>query len=353
LAANDPFKPWERAFVREAGLVVTYRCQISCQHCNVEAGPHRTEEVALGEALDWIGQIADYRNGRIRALSFTGGEPLYSVERFKTLSSFARERGLFASAVTNAYWASTREGAIALLRQLTGLQALSISTDVHHQKQIPFEWVENAIAAAKECGLPYDVAICTEDVEDPEYLRVIAQLEQITAPNTIARVITFPVGRARMSLDASRYQHTAEPVKSACLMAGLPIFLLDGRVVACIGPILSLTSPQPLAFGSLRERSLQEILDEAEVNPILHAIRIWGPRYLVSRVREAGLAEHLPPSFIKNSICHACYCLMSNPRLVQFMAELAHDQEFVERVAYGRVYYLKETEMVELLGLPT
>jgi hypothetical protein len=68
-------------------------------------------------------------------------------------------------------------------------------------------------------------------------------------------------------------------------------------------------------------------------------------------VHEAGLGESLPAEFVKNSICHACYCLMSHPGIAEFLGELATDPEFLRRVAYGRVYYLRETAMVERLGL--
>jgi MoaA/NifB/PqqE/SkfB family radical SAM enzyme len=331
--------------------MTTYKCQVACPHCVVEAGPHRTEEVALDDALDWIGQIADYEDGWIQALSLTGGEPFYNVDSLRRLSSFASERDLFVSAVTNAYWASDREQAVALLKELGGLKMLAISTDEHHQKQIPFEWVKNAIAAARLCGIPYNVVVCTESKEDAEYKRIVSDLVGVTDPATIMTVITFPVGRALKSVDASRYQRAEEPAQSACLAATAPILFPDGRVIACIGPVINLTSPHPLALGSLREQSLQEILDAAEVNPVLHAIRIWGPRKLVSLVQEAGLGEHLPDRFVKHSICHACYCLMADARIAEFLSELVTDAEFGRKVAYGRVYYLRETKMVELLGL--
>ena len=66
---------------------------------------------------------------------------------------------------------------------------------------------------------------------------------------------------------------------------------------------------------------------------------------------EAGLSQYLPEIYIKDSVCHACYDLMSNNHIVEFFAELADDFEFRRKVAYARVYYLKETRMVELMGL--
>jgi MoaA/NifB/PqqE/SkfB family radical SAM enzyme len=331
--------------------MMTYKCQVACPHCVVEAGPHRTEEVTRDNALDWIGQIAAYGDGWIQALSLTGGEPFFNVDNLRTISSFASDCGLFVSAVTNAYWAADREHAVALLKDLDGLKMLAISTDEHHQRQIPFEWVKNAIMAARLCGIPYNVVVCTESKEDAEYKRIVGDLVEITDPATIMTVITFPVGRALQSVDASRYQRVKEPAQSACLAATAPILFPDGKVVACIGPVINLNTPHPLALGSLREQSLEEILDAAEVNPILHAIRIWGPRKLVSLAQEAGLGQYLPDTFVKHSICHACYCLMSDARIAEFLSELATDAEFREKVAYGRVYYLRETKAVQMLGL--
>jgi hypothetical protein len=97
------------------------------------------------------------------------------------------------------------------------------------------------------------------------------------------------------------------------------------------------------------EHSLQEILDQAEVNPILHAIRIWGPHKLIALIQAAGLTHELPALYVKDSTCHACYDLMANPALVAFMHQLANDSTFIRKVAYGRVYYLNETRMVEIL----
>ena len=103
-------------------------------------------------------------------------------------------------------------------------------------------------------------------------------------------------------------------------------------------------------MGNLRENSLHEILDNAELNAILHTIRIWGPRKLISLIEERGLIEYLPDRYIKDSVCNACYSLMSNVNIVNFLKQLAEDLEFIQKVAYARVYYLNETKMLELIG---
>ncbi len=342
----------EMPFLRNIGLFMTYRCQVACPHCIVEAGPNRKEEILLHDAIEWVRQIAEYRRGYIKLLSLTGGEPFYNIQHLKKISDFGESQGLIVSAVTNAFWASTPENAIGMLKELFAIKWLAISTDVHHLESIPLERVKNAVLAAKECGISYSIHVCTENLEDKEYLKLLQKLEVFAGKNTIITAITFPVGRALKKISMLEYQTSEEIPVAACSSAGSPIIFPDGSVIACIGPVIDLPFSHPLRLGNLRKNSLDEILDNAEMNPILHAIRIWGPKKLISIIKDAGLNQYLPERYIKDSECNACYSLMSNNKIVEFLAKLAHDPEFKKRVAYARIYYLKETEMATLCQLP-
>jgi len=121
--------------------------------------------------------------------------------------------------------------------------------------------------------------------------------------------------------------------------------------VACIGPLIELTTPHPLLLGDLRRESMGEILERAQANTILHMIRVWGPHKLVTLIRDAGLGGYLPEQYIASSICQTCYHLLSTPPLVSFLTELAQDPTWQRTTAYGRAYYLEEPEMMEQLGV--
>lgn len=339
-------------FLRNIGLILTYKCQVACPHCIIEAGPHRTEEMRLSDALNWIKQIAEYRNGYIKVLSLTGGEPFYNINNLKQIATFGENCGLLVSAVTNAFWATTKEEAVKVLRKLPAIKMLAISADAYHQESIPFERVKNAIMAAQECNLPYNIAVCTENEEDEEYKEILKKLREITEMETINTAVTFPAGRALKKLKDLKYRMSNEPPISACSAGSSPIIFPDGRVIACIGPVIDISSAHPLILGNLRVNYLKEILDGAELNPILHAIRIWGPKRLISIIKEAGLNQYLPEKYIKDSVCNACYNLMSNDKIIDFLTQLAEDFEFKRKVAYARVYYLKEIKMAELCQLP-
>ena len=342
-------KPLEMPFLRNVGFVVTYKCQVSCSHCILEAGPHRTEEMALEDSLDWIRQVSGYRNGYIKVLSLTGGEPFYDVEKLRMISAFASKRGVIVSAVTNAYWADTRENAVSMLESMPEIKMLAISTDVYHLEYIPFERVVNAIQAAEQLDMPYNVHVCTDNEDDEGYREIMVKLEEITDHDYINTAITFPAGRALRKISDLKYHTTEAPPISACSAGSSPIVFPDGRVIACIGPVIDLSNNHPLYLGSLRERSLEEILDDAEVNPILHAVRVWGPRRLISLIEESEYSGELPSKYVKDSVCDACYQLMSNPDIVGFLEQLAEEPEFKRKVAYARAYYMKETRMVELI----
>lgn len=338
----------ELNFLENIGLMMTYKCQVACPHCIVEAGPHRVEEIDLEEACNWLRQVAAYKSGKIRGVSLTGGEPFYDLDRIRRITEFGSEAGLFMTAVTNAYWATTQAEALNVLKTLPAIKMLGISTDVYHQKFISFDHIKNAIRAAEKLSIPVQVSVCTDSKEDPAYQEIMRNLLQITDRDTIDTVITFSVGRAAKTLKPN-YIRVAEPPVSACTAAGSPIIFPDGSVIACIGPLISLPSGHHLALGNLRVNSLEDIFERAQKNSLLHAIRIWGPHRLVELL-EKREGTKLMDHYIEHTICDICYKLFSNNRIAEALSALAQDREFMNTIAYARVYYLKETDMLESLA---
>ena len=323
---------------------------IACEHCIVEAGPHRKEEMKLKDAWDWIKQASTYRGDHIIGLALTGGEPFYNLENLKKISEYGQKYGLIVSTVTNAFWASDRKNLLKTLEMLPAIRMISFSTDVYHQRSIPFENIRNAIWAAQKLGLLYNIAVCTDNLENERFQKIIEELKEIGEGDNIRVSITFPVGRAQKNRSLE-YLTCSEPTRAACTMSSSPVVFPDGKVVACIGPIIILPSPHPLFLGDLRHEKLQEILDRAEMNPVIHIIRAWGPHKLISLLKEHGFVELLPKKYIENCICDICYKLLSEKRIVDALDEILQNEKIRHTTAYARVYYLKETKMVEILNL--
>ena len=127
----------EMPYLRNIGLIVTYKCQVACPHCILEAGPNRKEQIQLNEAFNWIEQIANYRNGYIKVLSLTGGEPFYNLKKLATISSFGEQHGLLVSAVTNAFWASSPKKAVNTLKDLPSIKMMAIAQTLIIKKKYP------------------------------------------------------------------------------------------------------------------------------------------------------------------------------------------------------------------------
>jgi hypothetical protein len=254
---------------------------------------------------------------------------------------------LVVGVVTNAHWATNPDTAVQMLRRLPGICMIGISADPYHQSVIPFERVVNAIGAAQSCGIRHRVLVTSENESDPEYLSFMERLKRLTSEDSIVGVITFHVGRALVKIDARRYQWSEEPDPCACTAVGAPVLFPDGRVIACIGPLLGLRANHSLVLGNLRDEPLAAILDRAESNAVLHAIRVWGPRKLVEKLRESPIASELPRSYVRDSTCDVCYKLFSNPAIAAYLERLNDDDGFKRYTAYGRVYYLNDSVTLE------
>ncbi len=338
-------------FLSNIGLMLTFKCTVACPHCIVEAGPRRTEEMNLEHALAWIKQASLYRDGHIRGLALTGGEPFYNIDNLSQVAETGGALGFVVSVVTNAFWAATAESALQTLAKIPAIRMICLSTDVYHQKAIPFANIRNAVEAARTLGLVYSVAVCTDNEADQDYKRILDDLAAIGAADNVRASIAFPVGRAQKTARHFTYHMTSEPTEAACFTASSPIIFPDGKVMACIGPLLTLPPGHPLYLGNLYQEALPDILNRAEVNPILHLIRVWGPHKLVSLLREYGFEDLLPTSYISRCICDVCYKLLSDERIVSALTGILQNKEIQQTVAYARVYYLNETTMAEMYHL--
>jgi len=321
-------------FLRNVGLLLTYHCQASCAHCILQAGPDRHEEVSLANARDWIRQIASYRDHYVYVLSLTGGEPFSNLKRLREVMECATENKLHVSVVTNEFWAASRDQAKRLLKSLPRICFLSISTDLYHQKFVPFENVRNAIWAAQECDIPFYVSVITDNKTDPGYQHIHSELLKITVPENLRIGITFPVGRAAQIKSDLHYRLSHEPCPEVCQASSSPCIFPNGQVYGCIGPLFELQKDQPLFLGSLHESSVGEVFDRAETNAVLHALRLWGPARFLTWLREAGLDSHLPEVFVSESICQTCYSLLADPSVRQWLRQLEQNPEFRRKVAY-------------------
>lgn len=76
---------------------LTYKCNLSCMHCVVNAGNPATDELTQEESKQLIDELSSFG---VKNLVLTGGEPLMHPEFFK-IAKYAYNRGLDVQVSTN------------------------------------------------------------------------------------------------------------------------------------------------------------------------------------------------------------------------------------------------------------
>ncbi len=276
------------------------------------------------------------------------------MEHLTAIARKASSVGLLVTAVSNAFWATSPEVALNILKSLPDICVLTFSTDKFHQRVIPLERIKNAISATQQLGRSYNIAVCTGSNMNESTQKTLDYLSGLTPPETINTANLFPVGRARRLVDNTSYPSSPCPPRAACSMAHAPVILPNGNIVACFGPIVGIKSEHPLLLGNLYSEFLSEILERAEMNTLLHAIRIWGPHKIIEMVESQANTGDLPDKYVTGSICSSCYDIFTSlpekEKLRIALQKLKDDKEFIKLVAYGRAYYLQETRMAEMLS---
>ena len=90
LLSKTDFPAVRRRRLSTLQLNLGYRCNQSCVHCHVNAGPHRTEEMSA-QTIDQVLALA--RGAGVQTLDVTGGAPELNPN-FRSLVTRARSMGL-------------------------------------------------------------------------------------------------------------------------------------------------------------------------------------------------------------------------------------------------------------------
>ncbi len=144
-------------------LLLTYQCNYECDHCFVWGSPRQTGVMTLA-AIRRILRQAETA-GSIEGIFYEGGEPFLYYPILRSGVEEAAQRGFRVGVVTNGYWATAEEDAVAWLRPLAGsIDSLSLSSDLYHADEVLSRQAKVAAAAAEQLG----IAVSTISVAQPD-----------------------------------------------------------------------------------------------------------------------------------------------------------------------------------------
>jgi len=320
-------------------IVLTEVCHVGCQHCGY-IGSKRDREVESPEVEGWIEQMIDYG---IPEIIFTGGEPF---ERYETLVAGvkrARELGSRISVFTSSFWAKTPDETRRVLHGLNGLTKLYLSTDVYHQKRVPFQNVRNVVDAAIEQGIPdinINITYATEADRDYVASQYADYGERVDIYHE--RVIPSPKFSPKVLAGQDPMLSLApENYKQKCWL-GTPLVDPQGDVFAChIGKAAAHKEFGKSSYfvGNLRESSFAEIMAHGEQRPDYQFLRTRGPLGVAEMASSnQALKKDLPRQEFTNA-CDMCVCVLGSPKgpeaLEQYAAARIDDINIHLTLAHG------------------
>ena len=290
-------------------ILLTYQCNYECDHCFVWGSPSQSGVFTLAQLEDLFQQALTA--GQIREFYFEGGESFIYYPILVKAVARAHELGFTTGIVTNGYWVTGEEDALAWLRPLrdVGLDNIAISYDAYHGDANEPPNVHLGLEAAKQ--LESSAFLITIDPPTPSRDPEQAELgEPVVDGDVMFR------GRAAVALTEGLPRQPWESF-ARCPYEDLAD---PGRVH--VDPFGNLHLCQGLVMGNVWERPLAQIIAEYTPNthPLVSPLLDGGPAELVRRY-------NLPHEDDYVDACHLCYTAREQLR-TKFPKILTPDQMY-------------------------
>lgn len=268
-------------------LLLTYQCTFECEHCFVWGSPFQSGVMTLGDIRRILQQAQDL--GSVSSIYFEGGEPFLYYPTLLRAVQEAAGQGFSVGIVSNAYWATSEEDALAALQPFAGLvQDLSVSSDLFHYSEEISRQARNAQQAAERLGIPCG----TISIAQPEYPCAEAGKGQL--PESESGVMYR--GRAAVKLAGKARLHPWDGF-AECPHEDL---VDPGRVH--IDPLGNIHLCQGILLGNLFQTPAKDLVAayQPQQHPVVGPLLAGGPAELVRRYG-------LPHADDYADACHLCY----------------------------------------------
>jgi hypothetical protein len=263
--------------VPAAGLLmaITRRCPLTCAHCStsslMSSEQHPAEPFARFVRTIEPGE-------RPELIMLTGGEPLLRPRLVAAIAAAARRVGTRTMVLTGGFFAPRVPAA------LDGIDHVSVSLDVFHERQVPRADAFRLVRALSERGTAVSFHVLGAGPGDPYLADVVGAIRREfrdRVPVLVGRVRA--AGRARAWAPADERPAPAGP--RPCTMAAWPTVSPDGTVAACCNQDVLDRRPVPghLRLGHVASDDWRSIRARCRTSPALRAIRTGGPGWAAGR----------------------------------------------------------------------
>ncbi len=271
-------------------FLLTYMCNLECDHCFVYSGPHAKGTFTLKQIRRVLEDSLSI--GTIEWVYFEGGEPFLFYPLMVQGIKLARDMGFKTGVVTNAYWVTSEEDAelwLAPLQEL-GIADLSISDDAYHYGEEAVNPARLAHAAARRLDMPVG-SIC---IEKPAVAAAKTRGRGQPVLNGGALLKGRAVETLPEGLPTRRYTEFTECPEEDLRDPARVHIDSYGYVHICQG----------LVLGNVWETPLPELLNSynPDAHPVCGPLLRGGPAALAETYAVEHAEEYV-------SACHFCYAV--------------------------------------------
>jgi MoaA/NifB/PqqE/SkfB family radical SAM enzyme len=281
------FKVW-----RNAGLLLTYKCDASCEFCYYNCSPKQGGLMSVETAINCRRSLNELAGDNVK-IHITGGEPFLYWDRLTEILREVKKQNLGPVDMieTNGFWATDEKiikNRLNTLNEL-GMNRLKISCDPFHQEYVDIEPVRQLAKIAKELLGPKRVLVRWE-----KYLEQPVDMKNASAEERDKRYVEtlkdYPfrfTGRAAGHIATLIAKDTVEQIsKLNCSNAFLGA---KGVHIDPFGNVFSGTC-SGIIFGNVNKQSLTEIWrswqpgNDKIIEPLFHC----GPAGLLDEATKPG-----------------------------------------------------------------
>jgi MoaA/NifB/PqqE/SkfB family radical SAM enzyme len=300
---------------REITFHVTYRCPLKCSFCCFSSDMSKTGHLDLAGVLAAIDDA-----GRILTISrihFVGGDPFLHQDIMREAFAHARARGLEGGAVTSAYWASSAQKAITVLRPLAeaGLTRLTVSYDDAHAEFVGEANIVYACKAARSLEVEVLIAVVREPGSKIDAKYIEALLDLPAGGDDLARVYETAVNSTGRALENASEEEQERRRGQPLVYRGPCRSMLrhfsvnpEGKILPCCGVI---PLREGLVAGDSRIDRFDDIVRRSFNDWVFKWIAFEGPVALLRQVTQDSERPCRDEDF--DGVCHACDVLFTSP----------------------------------------
>ena len=281
--------------LRGVHFLLTYRCDLECEHCFVWGSPKSRGVFSIKQIKNIL--VEAKKLGTVDCVSLEGGEPfLYYPIMIRAVEKAAK-LGFRVEVLSNCYWASCPEDAMEWLLPMTRAKnvELSLSSDLYHGESWQIEEVKNAVKAAN--GLNMKVGIlsikhpkadtaCPSEIEGAK----VGLYELMYKGRAASELVEKADKKAWREFTKCPYEELANPERIH------------------VDPLGNVHVCQGISIGNAWQKPFSKIIEEYNPyeNPILEPLIRGGPVALVEKF-------DLSHDEFYADACHLCYaarCLL-------------------------------------------